>query len=50
MKIKQASVYTFGNFHIILNYKQVKDTDATIYIQLYENSQAKEQMYFPLLL
>ena len=46
MIVNHGNVFTFGNFHIIVNYKTIedRDNDVTIYIQLYEGNQAKEQM------
>lgn len=44
MKVSQGNVFTFGKFHIIVNYKVGENPDCTIYIQVYDNYQAKEQM------
>ena len=45
VRVKQGNVFTLGNFHIVVNYKlkQEPDSNATIYIQLYDGNQAKEQ-------
>ena len=45
--VRQGYIVTFGNYHIVLNYKMSKDPDPdhTIYIQLIDGTQAKEQQY-----
>ncbi len=46
--MRQGYIITFGNFHIVVNYKLSKepDPDNTIYIQLIDGTQAKEQYEF----
>lgn len=43
--IRQGYIITFGNFHIVINYKLSKDPDPeyTIYVQLSDGIQTKEQ-------
>ena len=42
--IAEGNVFAFGSFHIALLYKQAGDTESTISVQVYHDSQAKEQM------
>eukprot|EP00826_Nyctotherus_ovalis_P036887 TRINITY_DN3313_c0_g6_i1.p2 TRINITY_DN3313_c0_g6~~TRINITY_DN3313_c0_g6_i1.p2 ORF type:complete len:113 (-),score=13.03 TRINITY_DN3313_c0_g6_i1:325-663(-) len=46
IRVKQGNVFSFGKFHIIVNYKASDDPDFTLYIHVYNDCQAKEQMYY----